>query len=187
MKDFLSTLVQLPDDIEVRFGVREDVSVVFSFMKELAVIRGGNASMVKISEDDLIQDGFTDSKYFYLVVAEKTHGGCSSSCVHELIGFGMYYFSYSTWEGLTVSVEDLYVKKEHRQNNVGTALLQRIAQFAIEHDCHRLAWNHTNGNEPAFQFFKHHKAILLPEWKKMYLDNPTLTALADEVTRSLLA
>jgi hypothetical protein len=33
MKDFLSTLVQLPDDIEVRFGVREDVSVVFSFMK----------------------------------------------------------------------------------------------------------------------------------------------------------
>lgn len=108
--------------------------------------------------------------------------GCSSSCVHELIGFGMYYFSYSTWEGLTVSVEDLYVKKEHRQNNVGTALLQRIAQFAIEHDCHRLAWNHTNGNEPAFQFFKHHKAILLPEWKKMYLDNPTLTALADEVT-----
>ena len=52
MKEFLSTSVQLPADVTVRFGVCEDVPVVFSFMKvptwrDIAVYQFGCLSALK--------------------------------------------------------------------------------------------------------------------------------------------
>lgn len=31
-----------------------------------------------------------------------------------VVGYGLYYFSYSTWKGRNIYLEDIYVKPEYR-------------------------------------------------------------------------
>jgi GNAT superfamily N-acetyltransferase len=40
-----------------------------------------------------------------------------------VVGFALFFHNYSTWEGMGVYLEDLYVKPEHRGKGVGTALV----------------------------------------------------------------
>ena len=37
----------------------------------------------------------------------------------RLVGYALYYYTYSTWNGRTIYVEDLFVKEEYR----GTLIL----------------------------------------------------------------
>lgn len=32
----------------------------------------------------------------------------------RLVGYALYYYTYSTWNGRTIYVEDLFVKEEYR-------------------------------------------------------------------------
>ena len=66
---------------------------------------------VNVSVEDLEEDGFGETRYFYCQVAEL---GSS------MVGFVLYSFLYSTWEGRQVYMEDLYVEPEHRRKGVGT-------------------------------------------------------------------
>lgn len=34
----------------------------------------------------------------------------------RLVGYALYYYTYSTWNGRTIYVEDLFVKEEYRSN-----------------------------------------------------------------------
>ena len=43
----------------------------------------------------------------------------------QLIGFALFFFTYSTWEGKCVFMEDLYVQPEQRGKGIGTKV--RIA------------------------------------------------------------
>lgn len=36
-----------------------------------------------------------------------------------MVGYGLYYFIYSTWKGRTVYLEDIYVTPEYRGTGVG--------------------------------------------------------------------
>ena len=38
----------------------------------------------------------------------------------QLVGFVLYNFTYSTWEGKQVYMEDLYVQPQHRSKGIGT-------------------------------------------------------------------
>ena len=40
--------------------------------------------------------------------------------VIQLIGFALFFFTYSTWEGKCVFMEDLYVQPEQRGKGIGT-------------------------------------------------------------------
>lgn len=37
----------------------------------------------------------------------------------RVVGYGLYYFIYSTWKGRTVYLEDIYVTPEYRGTRVG--------------------------------------------------------------------
>ena len=41
-----------------------------------------------------------------------------------VVGFALFFHNYSTWEGMGVYLEDLYVKPEHRGKGIGTALVE---------------------------------------------------------------
>ena len=38
----------------------------------------------------------------------------------QLVGFALFFFTYSTWEGKCVFMEDLYVQPEQRGKGIGT-------------------------------------------------------------------
>ena len=45
-----------------------------------------------------------------------------------VVGYALYFFIYSTFEGRSSFLEDLYVKKAYRGQGIGTALWKHVAK-----------------------------------------------------------
>ena len=84
---------------KIRLAKKEDMKAVLALITELAVYEK-EPHAVRISEKDLIQHGFSESR-FDCIVAEHS--------VEGVIGMALYYPRYSTWKGPTLHLEDLYV------------------------------------------------------------------------------
>lgn len=63
--------------------------------------------------------GFGPSPGFYSIVAEKDH---------SLVGYALYYYTYSTWEGRSVCMEDLFVTGTENHNDVATAMWKKLVE-----------------------------------------------------------
>ena len=46
----------------------------------------------------------------------------------KLVGYVLYYFTYSTFEGKSMYMEDLYISPEYRNQNIGTKLWKSVVQ-----------------------------------------------------------
>jgi GNAT superfamily N-acetyltransferase len=83
----------------------------------------------------------------------------------EALGFALFFQSYSTWTGRPgIYLEDLYVVEAERGNGTGRALLQRLAEIAVERGCGRLELAALDWNEPAIGFYRRHGAQPMSEW-----------------------
>lgn len=40
----------------------------------------------------------------------------------QIVGYALYYYTYSTWEGRVLFVEDLFVRGEHRSKSFSRAM-----------------------------------------------------------------
>ena len=70
----------------------------------------------------LEKDGFDkENPLFYTFVAEDNG---------KLIGFALYFYLYSTWEGIGLHLEDIYVKSDYRRKGVGTDLFRAVAKVS---------------------------------------------------------
>jgi GNAT superfamily N-acetyltransferase len=93
------------------------------------------------------------------------------------VGFAVYFFNYSTWQGRHgLYLEDLYVSPAHRNAGAGKALLQHLARIAVDKGCGRFEWSVLDWNEPAIQFYRSIGAVPMDEWVRYRL---TGQALAD--------
>nr|CAD7414363.1 unnamed protein product [Timema poppensis] len=97
-----------------------------------------------------------------------------------IIGYAIYYFSYSTWVGRCVYLEDLYVIPKYRKQGVGAALFTRVAKRCHELGCQRLDFAVLNWN-PAQDFYKKLGAVNITNtesWEHFRLSDETLENLA---------
>lgn len=81
-----------------------------------------------------------------------------------IVGFALYYTSYSTWKGRCLYLEDFYVLPEHRRGGIGSRLFLEVVRIAKARGVKRMDWQVLDWNEPALAFYKKHDAILDPEW-----------------------
>ncbi len=81
-----------------------------------------------------------------------------------IVGFALYYTSYSTWKGRCLYLEDFFVLPEYRRGGIGGELFQKVAAIARERGVKRMDWQVLEWNEPALEFYRKHEAILDPEW-----------------------
>jgi GNAT superfamily N-acetyltransferase len=92
---------------------------------------------------------------------------CSALVAEEngkIIGFSLYYISYSTWKGKCLYLEDFFVLPEKRRSGVGQMLFDRTVSVAFQLGVKRMDWQVLDWNEPALNFYRKNKAILDPEW-----------------------
>ncbi|MGD1891853.1 MAG: GNAT family N-acetyltransferase [Cyclobacteriaceae bacterium] len=142
--------------ITLRDGRQEDLPQVLQLIKELAEYER-EPQEVEITVEELEQDGFGEKPIFGFFVAEDTEQA-------TVVGLALYFYSYSTWKGKCIYLEDLIVTEAYRGQGIGKQLLDRVIQKAKDEDARRVVWQVLDWNTPAIEFYKSLGASLLPEW-----------------------
>lgn len=143
-------------NITTRKGRKEDVSRVIELIRELAEYEK-EPQEVETTAEEMMKDGFGEQPVFEFFVAEDQETG-------KIIGLALYFYSYSTWKGKCLYLEDLIVTKTYRGRGAGRKLFDSIMKKAKETDCRRVVWQVLEWNKPAIDFYKSLGAAMLPEW-----------------------
>uniref|UniRef100_T1IZT4 N-acetyltransferase domain-containing protein n=1 Tax=Strigamia maritima TaxID=126957 RepID=T1IZT4_STRMM len=169
-------------EVEIRAAKPEDCKNLLLLIKELADYEGFG-DRPKIDEKGkkskmLIEDGFGDSPFYHSFVAEL------NDKEKAIVGFCLYFYTYSTWEGRAVYMEDLYVKKEFRKRGIGFKLWKTLAQEAVLKNCKRMDFAVLNWNQPSIHFYEKMGAMNQTKeegWNLFRLGETALERLACEI------
>ncbi|XP_064639339.1 thialysine N-epsilon-acetyltransferase-like [Lineus longissimus] len=159
----------------IRVSVSEDCEAIVDLIKELAVYEN-MPEQVKIGADVLRRDGFGEDRYFHCYVAEVQDKGKTLT-----VGYCLYFFTYSTWEGRMIYLEDLYVKPEFRGRGIGNAFLSTVAKVGIDRDCCRIHFVCLDWNKSSIEFYKRKNGICLTEkegWQMWRWDREAMKQIA---------
>ena len=131
------------DGVAIRAARRGDAALLFDMLRRLAQDQVEEGRF-RISEEELIRDGFSDAPPFRALIAEK--GGAA-------VGMVMFHETYSTWSGTRgLFISDMFVEKDQRGAGVGYALVRQVAREAMERGLTRLELNVIHAN-PARNFY----------------------------------
>lgn len=87
------------------------------------------------------------------------------ACVDEaVVGFALFFPHYSTWDGASTYLEDLYVRPAHRRGGLGRALFDAVAREAARLGSARLMWQVLDWNADARAFYARVHAHTSTEW-----------------------
>jgi GNAT superfamily N-acetyltransferase len=165
----MGTLTKIPG-FEIEPATEHDVSLILSFIKELAHYER------LLHEVVATEEGLRQSLFGERPAAEVAIGYYQG----EPAGFALYFHNFSTFLGRPgIYLEDLFVKPEYRGKGLGRALLSYLAQLAKDRDCGRLEWAVLNWNEPAIRFYHSLGARPMNEWTVNRVTGETLDRLAD--------
>jgi GNAT superfamily N-acetyltransferase len=155
--------------IIIRSATELDVSVILDLIRQLADYEQ-LAHLVTATEERLRETLFGSKPAAEVLLADY-------EC--EFAGFAVFFASYSTFLAQPgIYLEDLYVKPHRRGRGVGSALLQRLAEIALERGGARVEWGVLDWNEPSVKFYESLGAEPLREWTKYRLTGKALERLA---------
>jgi len=132
-----------------------DETAIHGLITELAVFEKEPLAVINTPHQIKI-DLFQTKVCFAFVVEDKN--------LKEVIAFSLYFFSYSTWKGKCVYLEDLYVKESYRSEGIGQILFDAVVAVAREQKVARMDWQVLDWNAPAIKFYRKNKAVLDPSW-----------------------
>jgi GNAT superfamily N-acetyltransferase len=73
----------------------------------------------------------------------------------QLVGMAAYSFLWpATGATRSLYLKELYVTEEFRRQGIGTLLMQRLSQVALEHECSRVEWTADQDNSLAEAFYE---------------------------------
>lgn len=162
----------MSSDIAIRFAGPTDASEIVAMVRELAAFENEPLSSVKLTEADVLRDGFTEPRRFECLVAERQDG--------QLLGFALFFHNYSTWEGKAgIYLEDLFIRAEGRGTGLGRRMMAHLARVAHDRGCKRLDlwvlhWN------PARDFYHRLGLRHMEEWLPYRMTGEAIAQLAQE-------
>ncbi|MBO9551454.1 GNAT family N-acetyltransferase [Pseudomonas sp.] len=155
--------------LTIRPAVRTDAAQILAYITELAEYERARHEVVATLADiegSLFDEGST----VHSLICERDG---------KAIGFAVYFYSYSTWQGRNgIYLEDLYITPEQRGGGAGRDVLRHIAREAVAKGCGRFEWSVLDWNEPAIGFYQSLGAEPQDEWVRYRLDGDRLLAFA---------
>ncbi|XP_075416981.1 thialysine N-epsilon-acetyltransferase [Tenrec ecaudatus] len=138
--------------LRIRAAKEGDCGDILRLIRELAECEK-LSDQVQISEEALRADGFGENPFYHCVVAEilPAHGEPRGP---QVVGYGLYYFIYSTWKGRNVYLEDIYVMPEHRGQGIGSKIIQKVAEVALDKGCTQFRLAVLDWNKRAIDLYK---------------------------------
>lgn len=138
--------------ISIRPAKLEDVPALHSLVAELAAYVGESdkfTATIDAYEKDFKAD-------FYRALVAEDEGA--------VIGMALYYFSYSTWKGRMIYLEDFVLQPAYRRKGIGQQLWDGLKQVGRETGCQLLKWQVVDTNKEAMKFYDAQEAIMEDTW-----------------------
>ncbi|HCV37670.1 GNAT family N-acetyltransferase [Pseudomonas vlassakiae] len=155
--------------LTIRPAVRADAAQILAYITELADYERARHQVVATLAD-IEQSLFDEGSTVHSLICER--GG-------QAIGFAVYFYSYSTWQGRNgIYLEDLYITPEQRGGGAGRDVLRHIAREAVAKGCGRFEWSVLDWNEPAIGFYQSLGAEPQAEWVRYRLEGDRLLQFA---------
>jgi diamine N-acetyltransferase len=128
-------------NITIRKATPSDFASLFTLIHELAHFQGTPERVV-----NTVDQMKEEKDFFHCFVAETDE--------KEIVGMALYFFSYYTWVGKSIYLDDLYVKESFRGHKIGSRLLEKLFDVARKEKCKRVRWLVSEWNKPAIEFYK---------------------------------
>jgi GNAT superfamily N-acetyltransferase len=157
-------LLCVVEDLKVSVNIRMANSVdshsLWQLICDLAAFQG-HPGVVKTKPETLSEQLASSRPPFECLVAESNN---------ELVGFALFFHSYSTWEGKSgIYLEDLYVCPSTRGLGIGKLLLEKLAEIGASRGCARIDWTVLRSNLSALDFYEKIGAQNLSDWSHFRL------------------
>ncbi len=139
--------------LNIRLAKKGDEQAIHKLIVGLAIFEKAESEVINTPEN-LAKDLF-DEKICSAYVAEKDG---------KIVGFTLWYTSYSTWKGQCLYLEDFYVHPDYRGQRIGSLLFDKVVELAKTSGVKRMDWQVLDWNENAIEFYKRKNAVLDEEW-----------------------
>ena len=144
-------------NITIRPATKDDFGAILELFKEFAHFENLDDRMT-----NSVERMNAEKEYFNCLVAVNNQD--------EIVGYATYFFSYFTWTGKSLYMDDLYVKESYRGSGIGTLLINKVISFANANGCHKLRWQVSDWNAPAIGFYKSLGAVIDAQERNCDLD-----------------
>jgi GNAT superfamily N-acetyltransferase len=157
-------------EILFRHAVKEDIHLIFKFIKELAEFEKMTDDVV--GNEKLLETNLFGDHHYAEVIFAVADG--------EEVGFVLFFHNFSTFVGRPgLYIEDLFVRPAFRSKGIGKMLMRECARIAIERGCGRMEWWVLNWN-PARRFYEKMGATPMDEWVTYRLTADKMKKLVEE-------
>ena len=97
------------------------------------------------------------------------------------IAYITWFHNYSSFlDRRGLYLEDVYIDPAHRGRGLGGWVLKHLAALAVELGCGRFEWVVLDWNDNAIEFYKHHGAQILDDWRMVRVTGDALHRLATQ-------
>ena len=156
------------DGFHIRKAQEKDCAIILRFIKALAKYEHLSHEVVA-TEEKLRKTLFQQSSAEVILGFEG----------ETPVGFALFFHNYSTFLAQPgIYLEDLFVAPDFRGRGYGKALLQTLAQYAVERECGRLEWSVLDWNQPAIDFYLSLHAVAMSDWTTFRLTGAALHNLS---------
>jgi GNAT superfamily N-acetyltransferase len=157
--------------IVVSSATPDDAVAIADLMQEMDLFYGEQAHETSTAKVDSINSAlFTGKPSASALLAWKDS---------LLVGFASYSILWpAAMSAKSLYLKELYIRQAHRSAGIGSLLMSRLSELALESGCNRLEWTTDEDNEDAQEFY--HRLGVSPHPSKLFYraEGDTLRAIA---------
>lgn len=154
------------NQLAIHDATAADVPILLSMIRSLAEFE---KLTVRSTEESLRTALFGDPPLAHALLV------CMNG---EPAGYATYFFTFASMSDKPgLWLDDLFVMPAFRSRGIGRAIMARLADVAVQHQCARMEWNVLDWNENAMAFYNRLGARMLNAWRTCRLEESQFSNL----------